>query len=518
MNIASLLGAVNDPNRPAIILSGATKSTVTFSALDDLSSRLAAGMYADGLRARERVVILTPISLTLYACLIAVFKLGATAVFLDPQTGYGQLNEAIKLADARAFVGTRKALWLRYFSPALRCIPHIFLSEGDGARSLQHVARTFSPLTTIADVGDDEPALITFTGGSTDTSTRGVLRTHRLLIEQHHVLSRALSAQTNDVDLPAFPIVTLHNLASGITSVIPDFPFRQPAAVQPEKILRQIQTFGITTASGSPAYWSVIVNYCLRHKHTLPLRRIITGGAPTSPDLMRQLSRIAPSAEILNVYGSSEAEPVAVMSLEDVSDEMTRRIGTGAGIPLGTPVAGIGVRLLDKNGDEQSVTHAGEIWVSGEHVARGYFSNPHADASNKRFDSEDRLWHRMGDVGYKDNDGRLWLVGRVNTIIMRDGQPIYPVPVEAVVGLLPFIQRAALIGTADKRLGERTVLFVEFSKDVKVPKNWRSQIQALCTERGWSVDEIRSTRKLPVDARHNARIDYQRLQSRAARR
>src|SRR6185503_16156789 len=154
-------------------------------------------------------------------------------------------------------------------------------------------------------------------------------------IAQHRALSRILPMHETDIDLPAFPVATLHNLASGITSVIPDFPFRRPDAVQPEKIWSQIEAHGITTASGSPAYWRVIARHCLQHGRTLSLRRIITGGAPTSPTLMRELRQIAPHADILNIYGSTEAEPVARLSAEDLSDEMIQRIETGAGIPLG---------------------------------------------------------------------------------------------------------------------------------------------------------------------------------------
>jgi acyl-CoA synthetase (AMP-forming)/AMP-acid ligase II len=449
----------------------------------------------------------------LYASLIALFKLGATAVFLDPQTRYTQLNHAIALANARAFIGTRKLIWLRFFSPALRRIPHLFLSEGDRPRSLQQMARSFAAQIEIAEVDEDHPALITFTGGSTDVAPRGVVRTHCLLVEQHRALSRILPMQENDIDLPAFPIATLHNLASGVTSVIPDFPFRKPDTVQPEKILKQIQSHKVTTASGSPAYWSAIVKDCLYHEQILNLRRILTGGAPVTPKLMQQLSRVAPHAEILNLYGSSEAEPVAKMSVQELVDEKITRIEAGAGIPLGRPVPEIGVRILDGNHNERSANEVGEIWVSGRHVARGYFSNPKANAANKYLDAEGNLWHRMGDVGYKDDDEWLWLVGRVNTVIIRAGAPIYPIQVEAVVEKLPFVQRAALVGEADKKLGERAILFVELAKDIPVSETWRQKIQSLVAERGCVVDTIHPIRKIPMDARHNARIDYQKLKS-----
>lgn len=512
MNIVSLLTAVDQPERPALILPDA--SMVTFRELDEMTSRLAGGFHRAGLKAGERVILLAPISLYLYASLIALFRLGAAAVFLDPQAGYRQLDRAAALANASALIGSRKALWLKWFSPALRRIPLTLLAEGAGRDSLQRLSQTSASLKTIAEVAPETPALITFTGGSTDAGgPRAVLRTHRLLASQHAVLSRVLPVQSGDVDMPAFPVATLHNLASGITSVIPDFPFRHPQAVRVEKILAQIERRGVTTASGSPAYWWVIAEYCSRHGISLPLRRIVTGGAPVAPDLIKRLSQIAPQAEVLCVYGSTEAEPVAVMSGVDILAETAALTANGAGIPLGVPVADIAVRVLDGNQQEQGMGQVGEIWVAGEHVARGYFANPQADTYYKHPDSDGCLWHRMGDLGSLDERGRLWLAGRVHTTIVRDGQTLYPVPVEATVGMLPFVYRAALTGISDPQLGERTCLTVELATGVAPPADWQVQLKTICAEHGWIIDQVRAIRHMPVDARHNARIDYKRIKS-----
>jgi acyl-CoA synthetase (AMP-forming)/AMP-acid ligase II len=514
MNIASLLAAVADPDRPALILADGGSAPVSFLELDDLSSRLAEGFWCNGLRAEERVVILTPISLYLYASLIALFKLGATAVFLDPQTGYAALNRTAALIDARALICTSKVSWLRMLVPSLRRIPRTFVSDGSGPDSLHQLARTYSPRRSTADTRDDLPALITFTGGTTDPSgPRGVLRTHGLLNAQHLALSQALSVQPGDVDMPAFPVVTLHNLAAGITSVMPDFPFRRPDAVQPEKVLSQIAAHSVTTASGPPAYWGAIAGYCMQHGHPLSLRRIVTGGAVASRALILQLTTVAPSAEILIVYGSTEAEPVSVISAAEFLAEEGLPISNETGVPLGKPVSDIDVRIRDGSGPDRSAGQVGEIWVSGPHVARGYFANPRAESFNKRIEADGRAWHRMGDLGYRDSAGGLWLSGRVNTTVVREGRPLYPAPIESLAATLPFIYRAALFGVPDALLGERSVLAVEFAENVPLPADWRSQLTALCAARGWILDEVYSMRHLPVDRRHNSRMDYARLKS-----
>lgn len=514
MNIASLLTAVADPDRPALILPAGPNSVITFRELDERSARLAAGFHALGLRTNDRVILLAPVSLNLYLSLIALFRLGAAAVFLDPQAGWRGLNQAGELAQARAFIGTRTALWLRSFVPALRKISILIPAEGNSSSSLGRLIRDHAPRPEISEVEPETPALITFTAGSTNADgPRGVMRTHRLLAAQHAAIARALPPHADDIDLPSFPIVILHNLAAGVTSVIPDFPFRRPQAVRPERVLRQIADHRVTTASGSPAYWQPIADHCAANNLTLPLRRILIGGAPVMPGLVQQLSRLAPRAEILGVYGSTEAEPVALMPAGEVLGETSALTANGAGIPLGHPVSDICVKILDRDRKEQPPDVTGEIWVAGEHVARAYLSNPQADAANKHHDGQGLIWHRMGDFGYKDRAGRLWLTGRLVSAIQRDGIPLQPVPVEAMVETLPYIRRAALVGARNSSPNEKAFLMVELKRGVSRPPGWRTQLRALCAQRGWLLDGVYVIRRLPVDRRHNARIDYARLKT-----
>ncbi|MBN8580952.1 MAG: AMP-binding protein [Anaerolineae bacterium] len=516
MNIASLLMSVPELDRPALVFSTPNKTTYTFKQVNEASSRLADGFRKNKLCEGSRVIVLAPISLNLYISLIAMFKLGVIPVFLDPQTRTQELRQTIESAQPQALICSQRLNWLRWFLPGLRKISLVFLSDGNSQRSVNHLINSSLPYSKIADLAAEAPALITFTGGSTDAlGSRGVIRTHGLLTAQHVALSHALPNHFTDIDLPAFPIATLHNLASGITSVIPDFPFRRPDAVQPEKILKQVNDHGISTASGSPAYWSAIAEHCLRHKLTLPLRRIVTGGAPVSPALMDRLQRAAPSAEIVNVYGSTEAEPVAVIKANEILAVTKKPEALGAGIPLGRAVPESRIRILDENGTDLESGKVGEIWVSGEHVARSYFANPAADLQHKRFDAQGDLWHGMGDLGYVDGEGLLWLAGRVNMVVLRDGQAMYPVKIEMLAASLSFVRRAALIGQPDVRLGERSVLIVEFAASVITPKDWQAQLQALCIQYGWTLDEIRWVRRLPVDVRHNSRLDYKRLKAKS---
>jgi len=193
-------------------------------------------------------------------------------------------------------------------------------------------------------------------------------------------------------------------------------------------------------------------------------------------------------------------------------EEAAGMMAAGAGVPLGYPVADVCVRILDSAGNEPPAGQPGQIWVAGEHVATGAID---ADGAEVRRPAgpDGRKWHPMGDVAYQDSQRRLWLLGRAHTVIQRGGRALYPVPVEAAAESLAFVKRAALVGlpAPGRQAGERAVLVIEFQPRMRPSTDWQALLRALCERHHWPVDEIRALPRLPVDARHNARIDYARL-------
>lgn len=528
MNIAEILDRVSKerPDQPALIFSnpGGDPTITTYAQLNNWAAQIASGLQGLGLTEGDKMVVLAPISLNLYACLIALFRIGAAAVFLDPNSGRKRLEQAAKLADAKAFLGTRKAHLLRWISPSLYRIPNLLRPEGNASISINKLARSTlsnpsrSNLEPV-DVEPEHPAMITFTSGSTDDAgARGVLRTHLLLASQRTAIANALPPHPEDIDFPSFPITTFFNLAAGVTSVIPAALQNRKTATPPKVLFDQINNHQVRTASGSPGYWLPIIQYCLNHQQTLTLRRIITGGAPVPPSLLRELSQIAPQAEILSVYGSTEAEPVAVLAVTDQLAELEMRTANGGGVPLGFPVKDIQVKILREDGTEQESPKPGEIWVSGQHVARSYLGNSSANLINKRQDEGGRWWHRMGDIGYFDSQGCLWILGRINSGIQHSGKRIYPVPVEAVIEMQPFVQRAALVGMADSFAEEKAVLVIELNPTHSPPNDWENQLLALCAKHDWPISAIYPITRLPLDLRHNSRIDYTALKRMIAKR
>lgn len=494
MNVLSILTDVarRHPDRPALILG---KRSIAFSALRERIGRASTGLQGEGLRPGDRAIVMIPMSIDLYVAMLALLDLGAVAVFVDPWIGWKQIASFAAYAEPRAWLGIPRSHALRLLAgripitvttgrrlgpfPARRTLSEIEEPAGDGG---VHPSQP------------DDPALITFTSGSSG-EPKGANRTHRFLLAQHRALAAEFPMREGDVDMPMFPVFALNNLALGVPSVVPAMDFRRVDQVDGAAILRQMLTHGVTTCTASPPFFDRLAST----GEDPGLRRILTGGAPVSDAQLRAWRRAFPGTEILVAYGSTEAEPVAHISAEE------RLELKGPGYCAGKPIERIRARLIPIGDAPQG--EIGELVVTGDHVCRDYYRNPGAVKENKIVDPDGTVWHRMGDTGWFDGQGRFWIVGRVHSTIRRGGELVHPQLVEqAAQGEDPRIRRIAAVG-----VGERVVLVIETEAGEELKKD----VQARLATAGQPVDEIRLTKvPLPVDPRHNSKIDYGRLRER----
>ena len=498
MNAAAFLSevAAAAPDRPALISFDPARS-LSFAELDTFTARLSTELSAAGIKPGQRVALLAPISINYYACLLALARLGAVAVLLEPKAGWRRFNQAAELSGVQAIIGSRAGLWLRWVSPALRGV-RLRLELPEHMPSAPGKPAGQPWLANYEDVPDGL-AVLAFTTGDTP---RAVAYTHRMLAAQHAALAKVLPWREGDKDLPGFPLLVLHNLASGIPSVLADFPFLRSKPLVPEEALVNLGRQGVTTASGPPAFWRPIAEYCLANGRSLALRRITIVGAPVSPRLVELLRQASPRADIVGVYGTLEAQPIAVLDAAEITARTAALTAKGAGIALGQPAPGVQVRVLDGAGQQQPSDAPGVIWVAGPHVAGSTGVAPEAPAAMP-------AWHALNDAGYRDRTGRLWLLGPASALISRAGETLYPVPVEAAVETLAFVRRAAFVGVPDLKLGQRAALVVEL--EPHQPDDWQGQLRALCGHHAWPVDEIWAVARLPA-ARGDGQTDYARLQ------
>ncbi len=507
--------ARRDPERVAIVEYRAGRARrITFGGLARKAAAVSARLRADGVRPGDRVLLFVPMSIDLYTILLGCLHAGATAVFVDAWADRRRLDAAVRAADPRVFIGTARAHLLRLVSSAIRSIPlhrttRIARSTNGGGAMHENLPRV---------VRADEPALITFTTGSTG-EPKAAARSHEFLRAQHEALASHLLLRSEDIDMPTLPVFVLNNLALGVTSVIPDFDARRPAEIVPARIYQQLMVEGVTTSSGSPAFYDRLVAWCEAEGLELPLRALWTGGAPVYPRLAQRLeSTVAGTAHV--VYGSTEAEPIAGIGAGKMLRAMQPREGnTFKGICVGQPGKDISLRLIRPhdgpvllgesgwNGWEIGGGEVGEVVVSGSHVLGAYYNSP-AETALHKINEGGRIWHRTGDAARLDPGGRLWLMGRVAERVTRGGQIWWSVPPELAALSIPEVTHAAYLGVPDPDLGQRAVLCVEIPSGRSSTDSLNSVRKAVEPA---PTDDLVVLKRIPRDLRHASKTDMAAL-------
>ncbi|MCX6050279.1 MAG: AMP-binding protein [Chloroflexi bacterium] len=518
MNLVELLRhhAELIPDHVALLdYSSGRAEPLTFAELEAAAQRAATLLVQSGLQPGDVVLVFHPMSAELYIALNAILRLGLAAMFIDPSMGKAHIERCCALVQPKAWLGSPKAYLLWLVSPALRRIGVRFATGwGIPGTVRWQKWRQRPPHAEIVACQTETPALITFTSGSTGLHKVAV-RTHGFLQQQQTVLEKTLQLRTTDLVLTTLPIFVLSHLASGISSLIPAGDLRHPGRVKPGPVLAALAKHSVTCLEASPAFLARVVRYGQEQQQPLStLHQIFTGGAPVFPDLLAATQRVAPQAQVTAVYGSTEAEPIAHIAYIVMSDPDKMRMLNGGGLLTGAPITDIKVAILadrwgspigpfDANTFRQAclpVGAIGEIVVSGPHVLTGYLHGQ-GDLETK-FQVAGTTWHRTGDAGYLDAQNRLWLMGRCSARITDQAGIIYPFAVEVAAHQHANVKQAALIAHQHKRL-----LVLEcYQKPTSI------ELQQLADELAWAhVADIRVFKQLPVDKRHNAKIDYTAL-------
>jgi olefin beta-lactone synthetase len=483
------------PSRTAIL--EPTGARISFAELDARTASLAGALLERGFVPGDRFLLLMPMSIALYVSLLGILRAGCTVVLLDPSAP--RVDHTLQRIGLRGFFGSGRAHLLRLRHRALRRL-RLYVSPGAAPLPVTSLEALRGKRTAAVPVDEQLPALLTFTTGSTGTP-KTLARSHSLLESQRRILTEHMGLGPQDVDLPTLPVFLLNSLAAGATCVLPDADLRRVSAVRPERIIRQLRDLNCTTTSGSPAFLGPVARALRAGGEVLPeLRRVFTGGAPVPPSVLGDLTAVAPNARIEVLYGSSEAEPIASIDAREVLAETAAYEAFGWGRCVGHPVRGIALRVSAPGGGPPlEMGKVGEILVSGPHVSSAYFEDPAADAAHKIRDRT-RVWHRTGDTGYLDQSGRLWLAGRVAD--MACGR--HPLLVEAAAEAYPWVTRSALIES------EGRVVLACAVRDA--PEGWRDWLRARL-----DLDEVVELRRIPVDPRHNAKVDRARVRTLLAR-
>lgn len=512
---------------------------VSYRELDERSDRIAAGLHAIGIERGHRAALMVKPSPDLFALTFAMFKAGVVPVMIDPGLGIAGLKASIARAKPSAFIGIPAAHAARVVLGWGRATIQKLVSVGGlglGGHTLARVEQLGAARLRAGErptpTRGDEIAAILFTSGSTGPA-KGVVYRHSTFVSQVAAIRDMFGIEPGEIDLPTFPLFALFDPALGMTTVLPDMDSTKPAQVIPANVIEPIQRFGVTTMFGSPALLDTVGRYGELHGTKLPsLRRVIAAGAPLpAPTIRRWHAMLDAGADVFPPYGATESLPVACLPSRTIVGETWARTELGAGVCVGGPVPAIDVRIIRITDDpiprwssdlELPDGEIGEIAVRGPMVTEAYFDDEANTGKAKIFEGE-RVWHRMGDLGWRDDRGRIWFCGRkTHRVEPEQGAMMASVCVENVFDTHADVRRTALVGP---RVGGRVTPALCVELEPGCTRAWstiEAELRELAARHDRERGELELTRiahylhyddrrGFPVDIRHNAKIGRETL-------
>ena len=521
----TLAVAVSDGRNPD---GTARYAELTALELHHRSDRIAHALVAIGIGPGVRTVIMVPPSLDFFALTFAMLKVGAIPVMVDPGMGIKNLGECLGESEPQAFIGVPKAQaarvvfgWAKQTLRTSVTVGRRFFWGGYILNKLE-AAAPGDPFP-ILHPDPEQTAAILFTSGSTGVP-KGVVTPFRVFAAQVKALRDVYGIRPGERDLATFPLFALFGPALGMASVVPDMDASRPAGADPKLLFEAFRDYACTNLFASPTLIDKLGLYCTDHGLELTsLRRAISAGAPASSPALERFQRCLPEGvEVLTSYGATESLPVTMLGSREILRETRQLTDQGGGVCVGRPAPGMYVRIVPMHDEpieswsEDLVLpqgEIGEIVVRGAIVTRSYYNRPQATKLAKIPTESDDVWHRMGDVGYFDEQGRLWMCGRKSHRVDAETGTLYTVPCEAVFNTHPDVRRSALVGVV--REGVTTPLIcVERVKQTTIEKGQltRELLEiARSHEHTRAIDTVLYHPAFPVDVRHNAKIFREKL-------
>jgi len=495
----------------------------TFEQLESKINQFSNALVSEGVRKGDKALLFVRPCLDFSALVFALFKVGAVPVLIDPGMGRRPFLNALESCSPKVMIGIPKAHILRRLFPKAFKSVQTYFNYGNssflGAKSIIKLSCAQSAEFSSVSVGADELGAILFTSGGTGRP-KGVEYTHDIFISQTKALKDEFQLSENDVDCPGFPLFAMFTLSMGMTSCIPDMDPSKPAKACPKALSKIITDQSVTFAAGSPAIWKNLGQYCSKLNMQLPtMRALVMFGAPISIELHELFSKALPNGDTYTPYGATESLPVANARGKDVL-QRSEDIRNGKGVYLGRPLESVSVKVIrDVEEDIKSLEiieempnrEVGEFLVSSRTTTKSYYQMPGKTKLAKIYDPQ-TVWHRMGDVGYRDENGNLWFLGRKAHKINFDEKVHYSIAIEAIFNQHPEVEKSALINKAVPSIAiQRKDGKSKLSKN-KANTFLRELVElAQKYEHTKSLSEFYLCSNFPVDVRHNIKIDRKLL-------
>jgi olefin beta-lactone synthetase len=529
--------------------SGTTYATTTFADLDADATRIAHGLITWGVPPGSRIALLVRPGIEFVTLVFALLRAGMVIVLVDPGLGRKNLIRCLTEAEPDGFIAISVAqavrqLLRRRFPKAKWNVTHGWRSFWGGL-TLGQLRRMGDGTRNVPTTMADDAAAIIFTSGSTGPP-KGVLYTQRMFDVQVESIQSNFGLTPGDADLGCFPLFALFDAAMGITTVLPEMDFARPASADPKKLLAAANDWQVTQSFASPAVWKILSEHCAQTGEQIKsLQKVFSCGAPVPADTQAAvLACVGKGARMYTPYGATECLPVSSIESAEVLEQTAVKTSEGAGICVGRMFDSVDSRVIRisdepiaqlEDAGELAIGEIGELIVTGPQVSLEYVTRPESNSTSKISDSSlrtsdtwtqskfgapqagDPVWHRTGDVGYFDPEGRFWYCGRKAHRVETSDGTLYTECVEAVFNRHPGVTRTALVGVGD-RGRQVPVMFFELKPTQRISE--RGVARELF-EIGQQFEHTRRLThfakfgKLPVDIRHNSKILREELAERA---
>jgi long-chain acyl-CoA synthetase len=429
--------------------------TFGYAEVDQVSGCIATSLGRLRIRPGDKVAVQLPNLPEFLFSYFGILKAGAVMVPLNPMLRSPEISYHLQDCDAKLLITFEtcagEALKAAQEIPGLLAT---YIVTPSGSEQLPPGTRHFDELYAADDTGELEPtnaddtAVIIYTSGTTG-KPKGAELTHFQLFMNCTVFGELIGLSEDDVVpvvQPMFHVFALSGLLNtvvrygGTLVLLPRFEI--------EAVLDTLAVYRCTIFSGVPTMYIALLGADIGGWDLSALRVGLSGGSPIPGDVIRAVEEKFPNMVILEGYGLSEAGPLTTYN---ISAEQ-RKVRS-----VGKPIWGVQVKVVDDNDAELPCgrEHVGEIVVCGHNVMKGYYRNPEATADALR-----RGWFYTGDLGYRDDDGYLFIVDRKKDLIARGGYKIYPREVEEALFEHPLIAQAAVIGKPDEKMGQEVLAVV----------------------------------------------------------
>ncbi|MFG2848683.1 long-chain-fatty-acid--CoA ligase [Kitasatospora sp. NPDC048296] len=442
------------PDKPALRYLGAT---TTWAQLSRRSLQLAAALAHRGVRAGDRVAMLTLNHPWFVESVFAANSLGAMAVPLSFRLAPPELGYILADCTPSAIVVDSGLLPLLNAVPTAASIGTVIvIGESDTAEGharYEDFLAAHEPME-LPGISEESTALIMYTSGTTGRP-KGVMLSHRNMQVQAITCIRAMEIfDDSDVSFLAAPFFHI----AGLGSIVANFlvggtvVIHPLGAFDPQAVLDAYEREGATIVFNVPQQWDLLCAQPDIDKRDLRLRIISWGAAPASDVTLRAMGERFPDALNVAVFGQTETSPITCVLR---GKDSRRKLGS-----VGRPIPTIQYRIVDACMNDVAVGEVGEIVYRGPTVTQGYWNKPQETA-----DAFDGGWFHSGDLVRMDEEGFVWVVDRKKDMIISGGENIYCAELENVIAEHPQVREVAVIGRSDERWGQVPVAFVALATD-----------------------------------------------------